>query len=98
MPLVEAEAKAEKRSYSGLNSKIKPNIIMTLAAIVCSTEVVKPIEKPMVATTIPKVVNEIINPATKNRGPRRCSLKELPKIIGSSGRTQGDKIVTTPAI
>jgi adenosylhomocysteinase len=48
-------------------------------------------------TKHPHLLAEIISPITRYTGLNLFLLKVLPKIIGNTGKTQGAKIVKTPA-
>src|SRR6266481_9251171 len=56
-----------------------------------------PIENPIVATNSPMATNEAARPAASAAGPNLCSETAAPSTSGNSGRTQGDRVDSTPA-
>ena len=56
-----------------------------------------PICDPKTASTNPTDVNPTTNPPASARGAKRCFCAADPRTTGTSGNTQGDKIVRAPA-
>jgi hypothetical protein len=54
-------------------------------------------DAPIVAINKPTTVNDIANPNANTKGPYRCVLSAVPTIIGTSGKTHGDKMESNPA-
>jgi hypothetical protein len=53
-----------------------------------------PREKPTAATNRPIATKAAVTFAARATGPKRCSLAAVPKTIGTSGNTQGERIDT----
>jgi hypothetical protein len=72
---------------------------MTISAAATwrNSSVVSPIEYPIVATNKPTTTNEIARPAARATGPYLRSDAAVPRTRGRMGRTQGDRLVNTPA-
>ena len=51
----------------------------------------------MVATKRPMAVKEIASPPASANTPQRCCDTAVPRISGSNGSTQGDRIERMPA-
>ena len=56
-----------------------------------------PIDAPSAAIAKPTMVNEPTSPAASASGPNRWRCAALPRTIGTSGSTHGDRIVSAPA-